>query len=124
VTMAKEEVHTAGNSSGNSPHGTTLKYSTIYRTDYFLVGTTNSYNDWYQAIGNIGCNGDCHEDVGALAQSCTTTEWAVSKDISTGFDLAGIQLGSTTTLTVGQARTTCNTKLDIASCRWTDQSCQ
>lgn len=124
VTTDKGEVKIAGNSSGNSRHGMMLKHSTIYRTDYFLVGTTDSYNDWYQAIGNIQCDGDCHEDIGALAQSCTTMEWSVSEGISAGFDLAGIELGSTTTVTVGGSRQTCDTKSDTASCRWTDQACQ
>lgn len=101
-----------------------LNHSSNYRTDYFLVGTTDSYNNWYQAIGNIGCNGDCHEDIGALAQSCTTSEWSVATAISTGFDMVGIQVGSTTTVTVGGSRQTCNTKSDTASCRWTDQNCQ
>jgi hypothetical protein len=93
-------------------------------TDYFLVGTTQSFGDWHQPNGIINCEkgpGDtCHQDVQNATQSCTTYTWEVSDAISAKFgaeeDGIGAELGFTVPTTTGEDDQHCNTNIMQTGC--------
>jgi hypothetical protein len=94
-------------------------------TDYFLVGTTVSYDNWYEAIGDINCsqNGTCAQAISQLQQTCKSTEWSVSETISTEFEFEIVKVGLSVTVTAGQTYQSCNGNTTMETCTWTDGGC-
>ena len=93
-------------------------------TDYFLVGTTETYNDWYN-IASINCtdSSNCYINTAQLSQSCTTTTWSVSETISSEIDFEIAKIGFSISVTAGQSYQSCNGNTTTADCTWDDQQC-
>ncbi len=98
----------------------------MYSTDYFLVGTTAQYNNWYN-VGPVQCppTGSCSSAVTKLAQTCTTNRFDASTTITGEWNtkLAGTY-GLQGSFGYGHDWTTCNTKGNLDTCIWTDNGCQ
>jgi hypothetical protein len=94
-------------------------------TDYFIVGTEEAYNNWYEAIGDIQCsgNGSCSQSISQLQQQCTTTTWSVSTTITTDFEFEIAKIGLAVTLTGGQSYMSCSANTTTETCTWTDSGC-
>lgn len=94
-------------------------------TEYFLVGTTDAYNQWYQANGNIDCppEGSCAKAVQKLSQTCTSFQWSVTESVSVEVDLELVKIGTSISSTQGQIYQSCNADTSTDTCTWTDGQC-
>lgn len=98
----------------------------MYSTDYFLVGTTAAYNDWY-TLGPVQCppKGSCAQSSNSLHETCS------SNSIELGFALTGEweklvrgTFGIEGHFDYGHIWRTCDSKYTLDTCTWLDQGCQ
>ncbi|MCJ1447500.1 MAG: hypothetical protein MMC23_008011 [Stictis urceolatum] len=106
---------------------TTGHHSQHCWTDYYLVGTTDGYGDWYKAMGNIDCpdgGGNCQQMIGKTDQQCKSFTWGISEEVNAGFEWEiGFKLGASFTSTQSWTKQTCNGDTNTNSCTWTDTGC-
>jgi len=98
----------------------------MYSTDYFLVGTTAEYNDWY-TLGPVQCppSGTCAQATNSLHETCSLNSVEAGVGVTHEFETAVLgTFGIEGHFDYGQSWRVCDSKTTLDTCTWTDNGCQ